>query len=325
MHPQESHIKNALTKDLLYTYDVPYTYAYDLCYDNENGKMTTLLFHPFFQNRTTVMMSIMSAHSLMSISPQILKTTATQVNQFELPCPTFSSLIKNGAKYMPNEWTISRATDASSFFMAHVISESPASLPHCDRAIYLTLEDQNENGLNFDCKELYLADQILKKKTCTTTVEYLGDLLALLFSHSQAEDEEESEGELEAGEEEVAESSTISQATLVLGNGESGSEWTTKSRIQDGESGTERNGARSREEKKEETDGKRFDANWGNPKFGENRPKAGINGVNSTVPSVPRATAVVSDAIARSTFAKVRVNHADGKGDNAENSNERNL
>merc|ERR1711990_18554 len=180
----------------------------------------------------------MSAHSLMGISPQILKTTATQVNQFELPCPTFSSLIKNGSKYMPNEWTISRATDASSFFLAHVISESPSSLPRCDRAIYLTLEDQNENGLIFDCKELYLTDQILKKKSYATTVEYLGDLLALLFSPPQAEDEEESEGELEEGEEEVAESSTISRASLVVGNGENGSEWTTtKSGLRDGESG----------------------------------------------------------------------------------------
>ena len=157
-------------------------------------------------------MSALAVRSLSNGSPPTQKTTTTQVNQFELPCPSFSNLVENGSKYLPNEWTISRATDASSCFLAHVVSESPSALPSCDRAIYLTLQrGQNDDVANdddamiFDCSELFLRDGVLKKKSYAATVEFLGDLLAMLFSHPQddeEEEEEDSEGELQDGEEE---------------------------------------------------------------------------------------------------------------------------
>ena len=126
--------------------------------------------------------------------PQILRRTAgTQVNQLELPCPSFADLIKNGRAFMPNEWTISLLPDAvgDACFLAHVVDStfrspsvcSPPLLPRCDRAIYLTLEGQSdESGMIFDCQELFLHQGIVQKKSYETTVEFLGDLLALLFS-----------------------------------------------------------------------------------------------------------------------------------------------
>ena len=64
----------------------------------------------------------------------------------------------------------------------------------CVRAIYLRLEGQNdENGFMFGYEELFLKDGIVMAKSYQTTIEFLGDLLAMLSSHSGEEEEEEEE------------------------------------------------------------------------------------------------------------------------------------
>ena len=142
----------------------------------------------------TVICRIMAGKTA-SVQADSAEKMSTRVGSFAAArVGSFSDLIENGPKYLPNDWTISPVAAVTapspSCFLAHVDGSFPAasppslpSIPHCDRAVYLWIEGQkHEIGpIMLHCEEAYMKNGIVKRRSFETTVEFWGDLLTILY------------------------------------------------------------------------------------------------------------------------------------------------